>query len=501
MNKTIIIYLVIFTIFQTCNISAQQYSDLWGINGEKWESSSRLPDFSFAGYHFGEDKLPHLEIVANVKKFGAKGDGKTDCTEAFKKAIQMNNNGAIFIPAGQYLISDIIWIRKPDIVLRGEGPDKTVIIMTKELEDVKPNMGHNLGGRPCSMYSWSGGFIWVKGNIEKEKITSITADTKRGLNELAVLSSVKLLKGQRITIQLTDDKQKSLLNHLYANDTGNTEKISHPVKIQMINSIAEIRGDKVILKRPLRYDIQKSWSPIIKTFSPDVKEVGIEDLSIKFPVKPYKGHFTERGMNGIAMNDVSDCWVKNIRISNCDSGIILKEGIFCTVDGLVIDSERRFTKRTTGHHGVTLGIDCLVNDFDFKTHFIHDFTVGKLVSGNVIKNGKGINLSLDHHKTAPNENLFCNLDAGDGSEIWRCGGGPKIGKHCGTGETFWRIKARKKIQWPPEKFGPDRINLIGITTDAESIKNLNGKWLEAIPPEKLLPIDLHEAQLKKRLQK
>ena len=35
------------------NAQNVRYSDLWGMNGELWDSSSRLPDFSFAGYRSG----------------------------------------------------------------------------------------------------------------------------------------------------------------------------------------------------------------------------------------------------------------------------------------------------------------------------------------------------------------------------------------------------------------------------------------------------------------
>src|SRR5690606_7321796 len=105
-------------------------------------------------------------------------------------------------------------------------------------------------------------------------------------------------------------------------------------------------------------------------------------------------------------------------------------------------------------------------------------------TGNVYKNGKGINLSLDHHKMAPYENLFCNLDVGEGGEIWRCGGGEDIGKHCAARGTFWQIKSKQKIQWPPANFGPDSMNLIGLTTNQKSQKDLHGKWFEAIPPNR-----------------
>src|SRR5580704_1219322 len=58
-------------------------SDLWGTNGELWTASGRLPDFSHAGYHCGEEPLPHPGADVSVAAFGAKGDGVTDDTQAF----------------------------------------------------------------------------------------------------------------------------------------------------------------------------------------------------------------------------------------------------------------------------------------------------------------------------------------------------------------------------------------------------------------------------------
>ncbi len=493
------ILLSVAILFQPTISTGQSYSDLWGKDGEKWSPQSRLPDFSFAGYHFGEDPLPEVEAAADVTRFGAKGDGKTDCTEAFLKAIAATDEGAITIPEGRFLLSDIIWIKKPGLVLRGAGPGKTVLHFTSELEDVKPNMGATTEGRPTSNYSWSGGFLWVDGRFRKKDIAPIIAECERGSRQLTLGKTAGLEKGQMVMVEMRDDPQQTLLNHLYSGDPGSTKRITKPIKTRFVSRIASIEGKKITLERPLRFDIRKSWAPVVKSIQPTVSEVGIEDLAIEFPVRPYKGHFTERGSNGIALRGVMDCWVKNVRISNSDSGIYLSGSSFCSIDGLVIDSQRPAHRGTTGHHGIMTGSDCLIQNFDLRTHFIHDIGLSYLNSGNVYKNGKGINLSLDHHKMASYENLFCNLDVGEGSEVWRSGGGRDIGKHCAARGTFWRIKSKRSIQWPPAGFGPDSMNLIGLTTDEKSHKDPDGKWFEAIPPDQLQPVDLHAAQLARRL--
>jgi len=480
-------------------VSARKYSDLWGKAGEKWTPGGRLPDFSFAGYHFGETPLPSIRSVTTVRRFGAVGDGKTDDTQAFIKAVEATERGAIFVPEGRYRITDIIWIKKPDIVLRGAGPGRTVICCPKGLEQVRPNMGKTTTGRPTSNYSWSGGYFWAMGGYRNKTVSRITSETRRGDRTLALQRASGLSKGERVVVAVADDGKRSLLSHLYSGDPGDTRKVGGKIRTSMIGRIAAIRGNEVTLERPLRFDVRKEWSPVLKRFDPTVREIGIEDMTFEFPNTPYRGHFTETGFNAIALSGVSDCWVRNVHIVNCDSGIFAT-GVFCTLQDVVLSSERRVSGGTTGHHGITLGTDNLCHEFEFKTHFIHDFTVSSFAAGNVVKNGSGINLSLDHHRKGPHENLFCNLDLGRGSEMWRCGGGASFGKHCGARGTFWCIRAEKDQAWPPDRFGPDSMNLVGLRTKSPSRKDRNGKWFEAIPPEQLHPKDLHAAQLARRLR-
>lgn len=475
------------------------HSDLWGKEGEKWSPTSRLPDFSFAGYHCGEKPLPTVEVKGNVKDFGAKGDGKTDDTDAFKKAIEATNDGALFIPEGTYILSDILWFTKSNFVLRGEGPEKTILHYTVDLEDVRPNIRATASGRPTSGYSWSGGFLWAKGEVSHQHIATITSQPKRGEFTLELDKAPTIKPGDWVTIEMKDTSHKSLLSHLYSDDPGDLSKMSEPITVTFNSRVSSRAGKTITLERPLRWDIRSEWQPVLKTFSPEVSEVGIEELGMTFPVTPYKGHFTERGKNGIAMEGVVHSWVKNVRISHADSGVFLKDSFFCTIDTLLLDGKRKPKKGDAGHHGITLGSDCLVTNFNIPTKFIHDITFSILQAGNVVKNGKGNKLSFDHHKRAPYENLVSNVSVGDGSQVWRCGGGKDLGKNTGARATFWNVTAKKNMRLPPKKFGPDSINIVGFKTRAKSVTDPKGKWIEPIPPENLEPQDLHAAQLKRRL--
>ena len=94
-------------------------SGLWGTNGERWSATSRLPDFSYAGYHCGEAPLPDIAPGVSVKNFGAKGDGVTDDTRAFLAALASVRSGAVEVPPGRYVITNILEIKRSGVVLRG----------------------------------------------------------------------------------------------------------------------------------------------------------------------------------------------------------------------------------------------------------------------------------------------------------------------------------------------------------------------------------------------
>ena len=70
--------------------------------------------------------LPPRETWVNIRTLGAKGDGSTDDTEAFRRAVAANR--AIYIPMGKYILSDTIALR-PDTVLIGLHPSATQLVL------------------------------------------------------------------------------------------------------------------------------------------------------------------------------------------------------------------------------------------------------------------------------------------------------------------------------------------------------------------------------------
>jgi len=132
---------------------SEPVSALWGPRGESW-NRERLPDYSYAGYRAGEVALPELPVVANVRTFGALGDGRHDDTDAFRRAIAETHDGALLVPRGVYRLTSVLDINKSHFALRGEGSGEDGSVLSFE-----KSMTEMLGKHRWA--SGHGAVIWV----------------------------------------------------------------------------------------------------------------------------------------------------------------------------------------------------------------------------------------------------------------------------------------------------------------------------------------------------
>ncbi len=487
-----------------------RYSALWGVDGERYDPTGRLPDFSFAGYRQGEAPLPDTTgpAVTSVRDHGAVGDGETDDTQAFRRAIAATERGIIDVPPGRYILTDLIQIEKPGVILRGAGPDRTTLHFPKPLHAIHPRNASTTGGQATSAYSWSGGFLIIQGDFRTRTLTTIRHPAKRGTSMFEVDDASRLQPGQFVELAAMErrasetDDRNALARHLYANDPGDLSNRNGHTLTRYVVRIESVEGSCVTIDRPLRWDVQSQWRAEVRSFEPTVTESGIVDLSISFPVTPYKGHFTEQGFNAIVLNGVAHCFVRNVVIANCDSGLFIS-GRFCTLQDITFTSDRPTDRgKHHGHHGITFGTaacENLFTRFDFRMRFIHDITMTACANGNVVASGRGMDLCFDHHRRAPHGNLFTDLDLGVGSRMYASGGGQGLGRHSGALTTFWGIRSQRPVPAPPRHFAPDLITLVAVHTRAEPRQDIDGIWIEPLADIPHEPINLYEAMLRRRL--
>lgn len=476
-------------------------TELWGDNGSAWSPESVLPDFSFAGYHQGEKPLPTRAPDVSVADFGAAGDGATDCTEAFRKAIAESSGKVIRIPKGVYVLSDRLNLSAAGTVLTGDGVEESVLFFQRGLQEIEPTKAFTGGGFETNSWSWSGGIISLGDSVHTRGEAEITGPATRGATAVQVRDPSGFQVGDLCKVVVRDDSANSLIDYAYRGRPGDILLIARQrVSLSQPAAITGIDGEKIELNRPLRFELRPEWTPQLVKLADDSGEIGISDFTIRFPERPYRGHWLEDGLNGFAMVGMNN-WARNIRIENCDSGPYIN-GTWCTVDGLVIESSREaHGSGMTGHHGISLqGSDCLMVNFKINTKFFHDVTVSNNSVGNVFSNGKAVDMSIDHHRHVPYENLFTEIDVGEGTRVWSSGGTKGKGLHTAAGATFWNIDSKKRFGLPNEEFGPPGLVFVGLNTETIRQSDLPEGWhFEKIRPSSVEPQNLYLAQLEKRL--
>lgn len=493
--------LVAPALLQPARLRAET-SALWGKTGEARSPASRLPDYSFCGYHFGEASIPDYPISTNARDFGAKGDGVTDDTDALRRAIAATKSGALLIPAGRYVVSGFLDLDRSGIVLRGEGADKTRLFFPKPLGVIDPRPTENTGGTPTQEWSWSGGFVRLAGKAKKTSASTIrlAADAPRGSKSVTLESATAFAPGDTVALHEADPGDMSFVKHLYAGDPGDTKNFpkKHPFRFPL--RVVSVSGKTIVFDRELPLDFKTKWGAELQAFTPGVTESGVERLTFEFPVTPYGGHFKEAGFNPVQISDAAHCWLREVRFENADSGPMVS-GDFCTLTGIAWVSARKPDKSGhTGHHGMILGgTQNLVTGFKIQTRFIHDLTVSSGSFFNAFTHGSAVDMAFDHHERAPTGNLFSDIDLGAGTRPFLCGGGAALGKNCAAYATFWNLRSAKPVPFPKPAFGPALINLVGVPAAGKTVLEPQGVWYEPIAPETLEPQDIHAAQLKRRL--
>ncbi len=453
-------------------------SQLWGSHGELWDPLGRLPDFSYAGYHAGEDPLPDVPVVQNVRDHGAVGDGVTDDTAAIRAAIAATSEGAVLFPAGTYRLTDVLELHDSGVVLRGEGPEHTTLFVDASLADVR-------GAAP--QWSWNGGFVWYQPIDAPAELTALTAGALRGARELEVADAAGIDGGDWITLRLVDDDERSLGRHLH-NEQQEAGDCAYqvPMRIDWPVQVTAVEGSTLTLAQPLRIDVRPEWTPTVWT-APAVTEVGVEHLRMRFPDLPYAGHLNEPGYNGIFMDEgVRDAWVRDVVFENADNGL-LTDWLSKHITATDIGFEGR-----DGHHGFNIAFtaDSLFQDVRYDSDWVHHFTLDHRSNGNVLRRVSSEHtVAIDHHRDTSFENLLTDIQT---TTSFFHGGSACAGMPSGARGTAWNL------QGPliPPYWGQTQFNAVGQLTVDDTL-TADMAWFENV--DDLRPADLYEAQLGLRL--
>ena len=430
-----------------------------GTASQGQSSQPYLPDFSYAGYRWGEQPLPDPQgKEIEVTEFGAQpNDGRGD-TEAIQEALraahQVDGSVILSFPPGRFIVREILFVERGNFVLHGAGSGEkgTELHFSRPLEEMSVPDGYR---EPLhegqSPFSWKGGVIWTRQPTENEgqRLGRAVAG-RRGHHTIKTRASVGAgLEGEVIQISWynREGKNSSLLSHIYCTaqvpfGTNLYEGSKVKVTTQEV-TVQEVEGNTLTIKEPLLHDLRRRWQPTLSTTS-FLEEVGIEGIRITFPEDvEYRGHHQEAGYNGLYLRGLLHSWVRDVTIENADSGILSGTSKNFTVKDVRAGGGR------WGHYSIHLGnvYGALVTDFELYPT-LHNPSFNTRSRGNVYSGGFISSPVLDQHMGINHQNLFDNLKTeynDTNVRLFTAGGSQsRWGPVAGAFNTFWNIRVDVK---------------------------------------------------------
>lgn len=219
--------------------------------------------------------IPDVSVAANVKDFGAKGDGVASDSAAFEAALRSVAKGAILVPSGTYLLTGPLVVNK-NVVLRGEGAEKTHLMF-------------NLSGSTAPAISFRGQQTGAWTNLASgytKGSTTLRVDASGSAAAFRPGAFAVLREANDPAVMYTDPMWK--------------QAWAESAVGQVVKVVSQ-SGDTVTIEDPLRMDYQPSLSPQIRGIEP-VQHAGIESLHLKR---------LDRGdAHMVSFTEAAYCWVR-----------------------------------------------------------------------------------------------------------------------------------------------------------------------------------------------
>ncbi len=513
----------------------------------------RLPDFSYAGYNHGVGAPPILTgTVIDVTDYGViPGDDIDDSKallEALNAAHETPGPVVVSLPKGRIIVSEILKIRRSNIVLRGMGSSKDGSVLhfprplqmvdqsdyldelrkyLKKYDKRQREKDHNIDTL-FSEYSWSGGFIWVQKDGTRAasyleeydpKITVLSGALRgtAGTRIVTVDNTKNLNVGDAVELQWFNRKGETgpLIGEMYGETDLKVGSHHWTFKdrplVRQKTKIMAINGNTVTISDPLLHTISAQIPAQFAKWD-HIETVGIEDLRITFPESPAFGHHLERGYNGIYFTSVFNGWIRDVTFHNSDTGILSYNSANVTISNIETTGKRK------AHYSVHAGNvhNVLVTNLTVNNPTVHALSLNtqstKCVFQNAIVNKTPV---LDQHAGANHQNLFDNItvrvdakrdENGPYFPIWDGSGAGYWQPGHGRFNTTWNLKVNvqsgasrdETVELRGLAEGPD-ARIIGISGNRPfSVNYVPAPYSERInTPMQDIP-SLYDYQLSKR---
>lgn len=538
-----------------------------------------LPDYSYAGYNHGES-APQGAFslgyqVINVKErmtaknmtarealisiLQEKGMTKVNGTNK----LNANAKIVIYFPAGDYVlhndddntrdeskqkdavdsknnnVSSGIEIYGGNFVIKGDGPDKTRLIMeTPNL----PTSISNLSSSPILLAIKHTNGPNNAGN--SPKLASVTENAKRGDFTVKVSGTTGIFSGQWVQLRLrSGDRElvKKEIGPIALNENWAIAKAPisinqssddlYGVKITEFHQVKSAANGKITFYEPIMHDIDIKYNDTegweIRTYK-YLENVGIEDLSfVGNALDGYAHHgegHAEQAKVGwqydgaykpLLLQRVVNSWVRNVHFESVSEALTFAESANSSAYDIRISGKRGHSAvRSQGSSRVFIGKvrdESAGNDVYGKScqGQFHGCGVSKPSVGTVLWNVTwGNDACFESHATQPRATLIDNCSGG--LVYYRAGGDEnEVPNHLGD-LTLWNLNvtgtdshASNFAWWSDSDTWWKIFPPIVVGTHGMNVK-FPGKEQQQVTYEestgmKVSPESLYEAQLRERL--
>ena len=538
-----------------------------------------LPDYSYAGYNHGES-APQGAFslgyqVINVKeRMTAKN---MTAREALISILQekgmtrvngtnkLNANAkiVIYFPAGDYVlhndddntrdeskqkdavdsknnnVSSGIEIYGGNFVIKGDGPDKTRLIMeTPNL----PTSISNLSSSPILLAIKHTNGPNNAGN--SPKLASVTENAKRGDFTVKVSGTTEISSGQWVQLRLrSGDRElvKKEIGPIALNENWAIAKAPisinqssddlYGVKITEFHQVKSAANGKITFYEPIMHDIDIKYNDTegweIRTYK-YLENVGIEDLSfVGNALDGYAHHgegHAEQAKVGwqydgaykpLLLQRVVNSWVRNVHFESVSEALTFAESANSSAYDIRISGKRGHSAvRSQGSSRVFIGKvrdESAGNDVYGKScqGQFHGCGVSKPSVGTVLWNVTwGNDACFESHATQPRATLIDNCSGG--LVYYRAGGDEnEVPNHLGD-LTLWNLNVTgtdshaSNFAWWSDSdtwwkiFPPIVVGTHGMNVKFPSNEQQQVTYEESTGM-KVSPESLYEAQLRERL--
>lgn len=468
--------------------------------------SEILPDFSYAGYRWGEEAVPDVAYREfKVCDYGAVPDDGISDRKAFENAIKdacanSPQGAVVYVPAGRYELHAVsdpntpLIIDGDNIVLRGAGRDLTVIAMSAP-------------GQVLDATLWNTpeliSFRYVRSRTDEQlRLAAITSPATAGSHDIELTSVSGLSVGQRVLVKLDGDTRREAVAAEvapYDVDSEFEELVSDGVRVAEYHSIRRISGHRVTLCEPLGHDIDPEGGWTLHAVL-DRNGCGVEDIcfegSFSDDFVHHKDALHDSGWRMLTFLRQAHGWVRRCSFVNVSEALSVMQSCNITVDDCIIEGN-------AGHSAIRsqASTNVLISRVEDRSGQYHSVGVSKTASHTVIlRCAIGAETCFEAHSSQPRNTLIDMCTGGMNQD--HAGGDAACGPNHLRGLVLWNYTQTAGIAGEFALWRRNNRFVMPVIAGFKGTATFNPSETSALEScgSHVEPLSLYEAQLKLRMR-